>query len=923
MDKNTTERLEISRDSTQHAIPRSGRRSIDDLRQGFGAFLAGTAVTMLRRLLRWARAGRMLLAARELARLAFWLVGPAAANRALSARVIARSGLFDASYYLATYSDVRASPYDPLMHYIRWGAPEGRTPSPLFDPTYYRGQLKRGLCRRMNPLEHYILFGWRRRLDPHPWFGARFYLAENRDVARSRQEPLRHFLTEGWRQKRSPVPNFDTRAYLDAYPDVARLDVNPLLHFLDIGQAEGRQPAPERGAGAWLPRAGLSPLRPASEEWDMVATGDPQRSAGAPSVDVIVPVYRGIDETLRCLFQVRSTVGSTPFELIVIDDAGPEPELASALDGLAAAGHITLVRNERNLGFVATANRGMALHPDRDVVLLNSDTEVYGDWLDRLRRTAHAQSDIATVTPFSNNATICSYPRTATDNPHPLELGFEALDALAAEVNAGKTVDLPTAIGFCMYIRRDALDAVGLFDVETFGRGYGEENDFCLRAAASGWRHVLATDVFVRHWGDVSFRGEKPARLIEAMRIIGERYPHYHGAVRAHIAADPAAPMRLALDLARLRAMARHDSVLIVSHGRGGGTEQHVRERVAALAATGCGVFRLGPDPRGGARLRLFHPRVDTLPNLPPIDMTAGVESLAGLCRAVGITRIEVHHIIDMPDVAPAYLADLARALGIPFDIVVHDYTAICPRINLVDGRGRFCGEPAEAVCDRCIVMNGSPFGLVRIRPWRAAQAAFFAAADTVVVPDEDVRDRLQRYLPGRSFVVRPHEPELAPAPARAVPLEARQRLRIGVIGAIGQIKGFDVLRAAAADARKRRLPLTYVVVGYSANDVSLHKLDVEITGRYHNDDVLALIDSLGLHALWVPSVWPETYSYTLSIALRTGLPIAAFDLGAVAARLRRLGLGTLMPVAGMHDPVAINAAFLAMRDAAMQSAIA
>ncbi len=184
-----------------------------------------------------------------------------------------------------------------------------------------------------------------------------------------------------------------------------------------------------------------------------------------------------------------------------------------------------MLENEHNLGFVATVNRGMALSDAHDVLLLNSDTEVANDWLDRLRAAAYSDARVASVTPFSNNATICSYPRFCEPNELPPGWDTARLDALFAATNAGQVVDVPTGVGFCMYIRRDSLDAVGLFDVENFGKGYGEENDFCRRAAAAGWRNLHALDTFVLHTGGVSFGASKSQREIDAVEQIAPAAP--------------------------------------------------------------------------------------------------------------------------------------------------------------------------------------------------------------------------------------------------------------------------------------------------------------------------------------------------------------------------------------------------------------
>ena len=272
----------------------------------------------------------------------------------------------------------------------------------------------------------------------------------------------------------------------------------------------------------------------------------------SPQVDVIVPVYRGRDATIRCLSSVLAHAQETPHAVQVMDDASPETDLRDYLDGLAVQGRILLHRSERNTGFVATVNRGMRLNPDRDVLLLNSDTEVSGNWLDRLRAAAVSSPDIATVTPFSNNATICSYPFNGWASGIPGSLGLARLDRLAAEVNAGALVDVPTGVGCCMFVRRAALDAVGYFDEARFGRGYGEENDFCLRAGKRGLRNVLLPGVFVFHEGGVSFSAERATLQENARRQLLALHPEYAGLVNAFENEDAAGLYRLRLDHARI-----------------------------------------------------------------------------------------------------------------------------------------------------------------------------------------------------------------------------------------------------------------------------------------------------------------------------------------------------------------------------------
>ncbi|MFZ2208254.1 MAG: glycosyltransferase [Porticoccaceae bacterium] len=311
-------------------------------------------------------------------------------------------------------------------------------------------------------------------------------------------------------------------------------------------------------------------------------------------IDIVVPVYQGLGATRRCIESVLASRCATGFELIVIDDAGPDPELSAWLVELAAAGRISLHRNPENLGFVASVNRGMALHPERDAVLLNSDTEVAGNWLDRLAACVAADPAIATATPFSNNGTICSYPQAGTGAELPTGWSVAALDAVFADVNAGCAVEIPTGVGFCLYVRRAAWQALGGFDLERFGRGYGEECDFCRRAAKAGWRNVVCADVFVYHEGSVSFGAERAQRVAVAGAVMQQLHPEYDPLVADFVRADPLRPLRDAVSRARaLRACADAGQVIAELCAERDalagkmGTELALHQEMAAVRARG------------------------------------------------------------------------------------------------------------------------------------------------------------------------------------------------------------------------------------------------------------------------------------------------------------------------------------------------
>lgn len=270
-------------------------------------------------------------------------------------------------------------------------------------------------------------------------------------------------------------------------------------------------------------------------------------------VDIVIPVYRGVDSTRRCIESVINHHQITPVDLIVIDDGSPEPDLTALLNEFSSCGKITLIRNPVNRGFTAAANQGLALHPERDLILLNSDTEVCGEWVDRLKRCIYADDTIGTVTPFSNNGTLCSYPDFCEENDLPRGLSLIELDNLFKLVNAGKWIEIPTSVGFCMYFRRKCLKEVGVLDEKSFPFGYGEENDFCMRAARRGWRHALSADTFVYHLGGVSFGERRTALQEQGRKQLALLHPDYQKKVHDFIRLDPVKPLRYAVDLARSR----------------------------------------------------------------------------------------------------------------------------------------------------------------------------------------------------------------------------------------------------------------------------------------------------------------------------------------------------------------------------------
>ncbi len=758
-------------------------------------------------------------------------------DRSLGALGDALSGFFDRDWYVSRYPDVAASGSDPLHHFVHHGAAEGRDPNRFFDSAWY--------------LTHYP------------------------DVANSGQLPLLHYLKMGAAELRNPHPRFDATYYVDQHPEAAG---NPLLYHLVFGVARG-----------WLTE------RPVAIRDYLPSEGTSLTAPPKVVVDIIIPAYRGLAQTQRCIASVLGDPHRPAGRVIVVDDRSPEPKLSAWLDALAAGGRIVLVRNRRNQGFVASVNIGIETAGSNDVVLLNSDTEVPPGWLARLAGHAYTSPRVASVSPFSNNATICGYP-AVEGGPPAFGLGVAELDAACLAANAGRSVELPTTVGFCMYIRRAALADVGLFDVDTFGRGYGEENDFCLRASARGWQHLLACDTFVYHEGSVSFGAAASAAAEHGTAVLRKRYPHYARLVAQHVKADPAGPFRFAITTELFR-RSNKPAILMMTHDLGGGVRRHIMELVKQTAEE-ANCLLLESTARGATL------SIPALPGHPELALPADrVGDLILVLQSARVTRAHIHHLMSMDLDARSLL----HRLGVPFDVTVHDYFAICPQVNLLPWlQGSYCGEPDIARCNACIADRPS-YGSRDIVSWRRGNAWQFLEADRVICPSEDVRKRLaRRGLDARAIVV-PHEPVAGgPWPFSPQMLAKGRPLRVAIIGVLANQKGALTVMTLAGSVGPSELSIH--LIGYAEKGLPepLAKR-IEATGEYEEAELPSLLAKVKPHVVWFPAQWPETYSYTLTAAIDAGLPIVATRIGAFPERLEGRPLTWLVdPEASTEEWVAV-----------------
>jgi len=646
------------------------------------------------------------------------------------------------------------------------------------------------------------------------------------------------------------------------------------------------------------------PFRPSPLDWTQCGVSVPPDSPPGP-VDVIVPVYGAAPELAACLASLLRHTDLGKNRLVLVIDG---PQDSAVEEAIEIARDAVILRNPSRQGFVGSVNRGMA-SSDRDVILLNSDTEVTAGWADKLQEAAWSHPAIATVTPFSNNATIASLPRGAEVNALPMGWTVDAFAALIERVAARERPRLPTGVGVCLYIKRKALDRLGLFDAASFGLGYGEESEFCFRALKAGFLNVLDDATFVWHAGQRSFGASRTPRVRAAHRAMRRLHPEYLPTIARFLRVDPLAPARerVTAALSQPSRPARGPRrVVHLVHGwppwNHAGTEVYARRLALSQAAwRDVAVYARIADPEralgealevmdGGVRVRLM---VNNFTQRNPLSRNALHDR--GLAtdfrRFLAETRPDLIHVHHLAGHA-ATLMGVAAERGVPVLYQIQDWWAPCARANLFDAGRRPCSGPSPARCTACLPLTALPPAPLLNRLLHAARARLtrreMRRADAFLMGSQALRDSflsLGWLRPGDDAQVIPYGVERpATLPERlGVP---DRPLRFGFIGSLLPHKGVHLAVAAFRGVAPARATLTVwgdarVSPAYRAELDSLASPAVRFAGRFEEERRRETF--AGLDVLLVPSLGLESFGLVAREALAEGVPVLASRRGALA----------------------------------------
>jgi GT2 family glycosyltransferase len=597
------------------------------------------------------------------------------------------------------------------------------------------------------------------------------------------------------------------------------------------------------------------------------------------SLNVIVPVYEDFEATRACLTSLARQESETTTRIIVVDDASPNAELGDYLVVAAGRGDFELVRNATNLGFARAVNVALSGVESGDVLLLNADAWLPPGAIDRLARVARSAPDIGTVTPFSNNGEFTSYPAPNVANPMPPHEQIRQLDAWARLANGDGSVDLPNGIGFCLYVTRACLDAVGPLS-EVYLRGYYEDVEFCLEARERGFRNVCATGVFVGHAGSLSFGDAKRALVVRNLGVLESRFPGYRMRSAAFLAADPLRRARAAIDES---APPEGESIFLVSGP--GKSKRLAGLRARELAATTPGAVLHGAADLAGRRIEIRREGGGAPQSLAfRLDDPDGAERLRLYIDRMTIRRLEIYNAPAIPE---EMLRPLMAASG-RVEMICGDLEGF---VGLAAPHFGSCRGASDLdLCEPCgggfPSRVGDADGGARSRERLQLGLAHAAAIRPL--------DRMGEAFSRRVFKAKALAlDEDAPPGTRLDPAVAVGAPVLGVLAPLPSTAADRLILRLARLFARSRVETTIVVLGRCVDDLALMAAgNVFVTGAAEPDEYERLAEQYGVGPLWLPD---RTSFFGLldRLSLARAAPKAYFDwsFGAMERRVGDLSI--------------------------------
>lgn len=607
-------------------------------------------------------------------------------------------------------------------------------------------------------------------------------------------------------------------------------------------------------------------------------------------VDIIIPVYNGYCFLEKLLNSIPLT--KMKYRLILIDDKSPDDRVAEFLKAYAEGkDNVIFLQNEENLGFVQTVNRGFELC-ENHVALVNTDIELPELWLERLMLPIFQDTKVASSTPYTTCGTICSFPDFGKDNKLFLDLTMQEIDEEFIKISP-KYTEMPTGVGFCMGMNKKALDLLGGFDAESFGKGYGEENDWCQRAVEQGYKNVQVENLFVFHNHGGSFLSEDKKRYLEEHeKILLKKHPYYNKDVARFCTLDPNRDIREFVKLSLLLKYNKQDTILAFDHNLGGGATSYLEGKRKEYVESGSAFLIIRFDfLKESYRLNYYCQEHKV--NLH-VKKWKDMEAVLKYFR---VQEIWINELVTYPDLYQTLrdIKKFAEENNVAIKMLMHDFFSICPTINLLDDHECYCGIPRLQRCKECLqdAKSLQTLEYESMKKWRDEWKTFFEGCKEIIVFSNDSREIVEKaYGELENIVVCPHQIPYIPKVEKRY--KTTKALNIGLLGRLTKHKGRSLVKQMVDIIEKENLNIRIVLIGSSSK--ALKSPVYKETGTYTRDSIPKLILENDIDIFLIPSIWPETFSYTTEEIMKMDMPIMCFDIGAPAERVKKYEKGIIIP---------------------------
>ena len=628
-------------------------------------------------------------------------------------------------------------------------------------------------------------------------------------------------------------------------------------------------------------------------------------------VSIVLPIYNAADALKECL---DSLVKCTPscIKIIAINDASTDAEVSNVLNSFSSVQNLDVYTNDQNLGFSGTVNRGFSLANNADVIILNSDTVVSPGWVSNLKIKAYSNPKIATVTPLSNNAGPFSVAKQSS--PRDSAQIQKLLNSIGCSEHFATTQEMPTGHGFCLYIKSKAFEAVGYFDQDNFPRGYGEENDFCMRLKKRQLINTIDTKTYIYHAEAASFGSEKKASMVKEGRLkVDQLHPEYTQEISDYFGQSSFNQVIQNLDkyLQEHICTSTSSNALFLVNVKSGGTPQTNRDLMIALKRNHniqplCLYVR-----KGVAQLSIIDDNLDEIfggeyvipeTKLPSHSNQFLEKIYIQLIERFRFSFVHIRHM----GWHSITIFDVLKLFHVPCFFSLHDFYTVCPNIKLQDSDNKHCRADclqSTSAGDCKYELWDHPFSDVLkndgVYGWRSIFQKCLSDANALITTSYTAFELIESVYPDvvsqKDFRVIEHGRELyleSSKPRKPINTDNKSKLKLLAPGNITDTKGGLLIKELAQDKALSSL-LEIHVLGNIQPQLNINQnTSIICHGGYDRNDFSRIVEALSPDIGLVLSIWPETYCHTLTELWMCKVPVIGTNLGAVGDRLRKCGGG-------------------------------